>query len=56
VARPPGRGGRLAGSLTTSAVAREDIAALGYAADEESALEGTLIDPECPCAECAKYR
>jgi arylsulfatase A-like enzyme len=52
----PAEDGGLAGSLTSSTIAREDIAALGYAADEKSALDGALIDPECPCAVCAQYR
>jgi arylsulfatase A-like enzyme len=48
--------GLLTGAPRESASARADIAALGYAADAPSEIEGALIDPLCECPQCALYR
>lgn len=55
LATPP-TGGRLAGEESTSASAAADVAALGYAADEASAIDDELIDPDCDCAACERWR
>jgi len=52
----PSVGGPLTGAETASEEARSDVSALGYAADEFSRVDGPVIDPACPCAECARYR
>lgn len=49
------RDGGLAGAAPDGGAA-QDIEALGYSADGMSALEGALMDPNCGCAECAKFR
>jgi arylsulfatase A-like enzyme len=48
--------GLLTGESSEDAGARADIAALGYATDAPSQLEGALIDPSCTCPECLRYR
>jgi hypothetical protein len=48
--------GDLTGAVPTAPAAREDLTALGYAADEPGATRGALIDPECACPECKSFR
>ncbi|MEM6674940.1 MAG: hypothetical protein AAF726_18975, partial [Planctomycetota bacterium] len=48
--------GILAGAIPGDPSARDELAALGYAVNEASAIEGTLIDPDCDCAECEAMR
>ncbi|MEZ6021298.1 MAG: sulfatase [Planctomycetota bacterium] len=48
--------GPLTGTLQTSAQARSDVAALGYAADEFSSVEGPILDPTCGCTSCRYWR
>ena len=46
----------LAGGAPTGAAATADVAALGYATGESSAIEDRLMDPDCDCPRCAAHR
>ena len=46
----------LAGGAPTGSAVLEDVAALGYATEQASALDGRLIDPDCECPRCAPFR
>jgi arylsulfatase A-like enzyme len=48
--------GHLTGELPATPAAREDVTALGYAADGANAIEGALIDSKCRCPEFGAYR
>lgn len=52
----PPPGGGLAGEAPSAAGAAADIAALGYVANANSTVADALIDPECGCAECVRWR
>ena len=46
----------LAGGAPTGSAVLEDVAALGYATEQASALDGRMIDPDCECPRCAPFR
>ena len=46
----------LAGGAPTGGAVLQDVAALGYATEESSAVDGLLIDPDCECPRCVPFR
>lgn len=49
-------GGYLVGEITEDAEAKADVAALGYATNAASKIDGALMDADCPCEECRRHR
>lgn len=46
----------LAGGAPTGAAVTADVAALGYATDRSSTIDGRLVDPDCACPRCDPFR